>query len=116
LTLRKGSKSIPLRLVVDTGYDGSLMLTSPFVARNHLRTTGSKGGTALGGTTSSGAIALYSLSLRNVTIRNIDGRASTDKTGSFSSSKVDGYLGGGLLKSYVVTFDYTHGRLWLKAP
>jgi hypothetical protein len=116
LTLRTGETPVLARLVVDTGYDGNVMLTSSFARKHHLRRQRVNTGTGLGGTTSSGDVTLAAVNLGGVRIKRLHARASTDSKGAFSSSDIDGYVGGGVLKSYIVTFDYAHGRLLLARP
>jgi hypothetical protein len=109
-----GGKSISLRLAVDTGFDGTIMLTSPFARKQGLLTGKATKGGGLGGETNAQDVELRDLSLgRTLHIRNIVVRASRDREGAFSSSEVDGYVGGGILDRFIVTFDYKHGELFL---
>jgi S1-C subfamily serine protease len=39
---------------------------------------------------------------------------STDKGGSFADPSLSGNIGGGILKRFVVTFDYGHNTMYLK--
>jgi hypothetical protein len=116
LTLRAAETPVLARLIVDTGYDGNIMLTTSFARKHRLRAQKTNTGAGLGGTTSSGAVSLAAVNLGGLRIGRLNARASSDSKGAFSSSEIDGYVGGGVLKSYVVTFDYAHGRLLLARP
>ena len=109
-----GGKSIPLRLAVDTGFDGTIMLTSPFARKQGLLTGKATKGGGLGGETTAQDVRLRDLSIgRTLHLRDIVARASRDREGAFSSSEVDGYIGGGILHRFIVTFDYKNGELLL---
>jgi predicted aspartyl protease len=116
LTLRPGKPPVPAVLIVDTGYDGSLVLNTPFVEQHKLleSATGSISGGSLGGTTGGGTLQIPALRIGSRMIRKVESRLSPDKEGAFSTSEVDGYVGSSLLKRYSVLFDYKHKRLVLR--
>ncbi len=115
LVLAPGQAPIPVKLIVDTGYDGGLLLTSPFVAKHDLLKSagGAVSGQSLGGATTRRRTVVSVLSIADLSEHDVDAELSTDASGAFASSDVDGYLGGDFLKSYAVFFDYRHGRLAL---
>jgi hypothetical protein len=115
VTLRPGAAPIPLTLVVDTGYDGNLVLNTPFVEKHRLL-SGSfsrAGGSALGGVTGGPMTRLPALGVGGQVMHDLEVRLSTDAEGVFSSAEVDGYLGGGFLQHYSVHFDYANSMLRL---
>lgn len=117
LTLRSGEPPVSVVLVVDTGYDGSLVLNTPFVEQHKLLegATGSISGGSLGGATEGGTLQIPVLRIGSRLLRKVESRLSSDKEGAFSTSEVDGYVGSGLLERYSVLFDYKHKRLVLRA-
>jgi hypothetical protein len=117
LTLRPDQPPVPAVLIVDTGYDGSLVLNATFVKRHELlgSATGSISGKSLGGATAGGTLQIPALRIGTHLIRQVESRLSTDQEGAFATSEVDGYVGSRLLKRYSVLFDYGHKRLVLRA-
>jgi predicted aspartyl protease len=116
IVVAKGQAPLPVSLVVDTGFDGNLVLTRPFVEKHNLRSIGGQersGGSLGGGTTGLDARIAW-LRLGNESASDLQVRLSNDKEGAFASAAVDGYLGGEFLQHYRVLFDYKHGRLLLK--
>lgn len=111
----EGKPPIDVRLIVDTGYDGFLVLNSPFVRRLGLTTGSDPGssGAGLGGVTRSRNTVVKQLILGNLVETNLPARLSLDENGPFATSSVDGFVGGKLLEKYVVTFDYGHQELVL---
>jgi predicted aspartyl protease len=110
---------IPARFDIDTGSRTEVDLTSPFVARENLRSRYSKGvstitGWGVGGPSHDYVVRLPSLSLGAVRVDGVVAGLSEDKGGSISDPNYEGNIGGGLLKRFVVSFDYSHQRLYLK--
>jgi hypothetical protein len=116
LTLRPGEPPVPVVLIVDTGYDASLALNTPFVEQHKLleSATGSIPEGLLGGKTEGGTLRIPALRIGSTVIHKVESRLSADKEGAFSTSEVDGYVGGTILKRYSVLFDYKHKRLVLR--
>ncbi len=114
LKLGTQDKAIPVSLIVDTGYDGTVILCRPFVLKHKLVAGKANAGAGLGGTTSSRDVHLSTIRLGALRILDVHARGSLDRTGPFSSSSVDGFIGGGVLQDFVVTFDYEGGRLLLR--
>lgn len=105
--------NVAVKLVVDTGFDGTMMLTRPFAERHDLLAGEAERNSGIGGETSKLSRTFHSLKLGSQWIKDFSGHISTDRAGAFSSSSVDGYIGGGLLDRRRVTFDYRLRRLWL---
>jgi hypothetical protein len=110
-----GRPPIDVRLIVDTGYDGFLVLNSPLVRTLGMTADSDAGssGAGLGGVTRSRDTVVKQLVLGNLVETNLPARLSLDESGPFASSSVDGFVGGKLLEKYVVTFDYRNQELVL---
>jgi len=110
---------MPARFDLDTGSRSEIDLTSPFVAAHQLHAQFSKGvsvvtGWGVGGASRSYVVRMPSLTLGDVRVDNIVVGLSEDKGGSISDPNYEGNIGSGLLKRFVVTFDYAHQVLYLK--
>jgi len=110
---------LPARFDIDTGSRAELDITSPFVVSHNLRSRYSKGVTAVtgwgvGGPTPSYVVRLPSLTLGSLRVDRPVVGLSLDKGGSFSDPNYEGNIGSGLLKRFVVTFDYAHQTMYLK--
>jgi hypothetical protein len=118
IVLAPGDAPTPVKLVVDTGYDGGLLLTSPFVIKHDLlKSAGAAAsGASVGGATTRRPLMVPRLTIGRLTERRVAAALSTDQQGAFASSDVDGYIGGDFLKHYIVFFDYAHGRFALTPP
>ena len=106
-----------VRLVVDTGFDDTLILTRPFVERHALQQLAeseSASGQGLGGTITSRFAHARRLSIGEMDFDDVHVRLSMDEKGAFASEDVDGYIGGGLLQHCVVTFDYSGRTMTLR--
>jgi predicted aspartyl protease len=107
------------KFMIDTGARNSLILTTPFSDKNSLRTGVSKGvesvtGWGVGGPTRSYVFRGGELKIGSVAVPQVISQLSTDKSGAMASSDLAGNIGGGVLKQYVVTFDYGHNTMYLK--
>jgi predicted aspartyl protease len=107
------------RLDIDTGSRSELDFTSPFVARNQLRDRFAKGtnavtGWGVGGPARAYEVRLAAFQLGPVEVEHVAAGLSQAKGGSFSDPNYDGNVGSGLLKRFVVTFDYAHQLMYLK--
>ena len=110
---------LPARFNIDTGSRSDVDVTAPFVAHAKLRTAYSRGVTAItgwgvGGPSKSYVVRVPSLTLGTVTATGVVACLSDAERGGFSDANYEGNIGSGLLKRYVVTFDYAHQRMYLK--
>jgi PDZ domain/Aspartyl protease len=109
----------PATFDIDTGSRSELDVTSPAVARDHLRQRYPKGerevtGWGVGGPSQSYVVRLHSVTLGTVTVNAPVADLSNAAGGSFSDSNYDGNIGTGFLKQFVVTFDYGHQLMYLR--
>jgi PDZ domain/Aspartyl protease len=113
----------PARFDIDTGSRSELDITSPSVSAHHLRERFPKGvhavtGWGVGGPGRSYVIRLPSITLNgareNVRVEQPVAGLSENQGGSISDPNYDGNIGSGLLKRFVVTFDYAHQTMYLK--
>ena len=110
---------LPARFDIDTGSRSEVDITGPFVAANDLRARFSKGvsavtGWGMGGPSRSYVVRLPSLTLGGVQVSSPVAGLSEDKGGSINDPNYEGNIGGGLLKRFVVTFDYAHQMMYLR--
>jgi len=110
--------SIPARLDIDTGSRSEVDLTTPFVEHARLRELYPGGVTALtgwgvGGAVRSHVVRLPALSLGPLVVAGPVASLSASRGGSFSDANLEGNVGSGLLKRFVVTFDYGRQRMYL---
>ena len=116
-SLSIGATTENVRLVVDTGFDDTVILTRPFVERHALQRLAESSGTSgksLGGETTSRVVRARRLRIGDVDFDDVRVRLSMDRKGAFASGEVDGYVGSGLLQQCAVTFDYPAGRMTLE--
>ncbi len=109
----------PARLDIDTGSRSEFDITSPFIRAHQLRSKFPKGvsavtGWGVGGPARAYVVRLPTLTLGGVRVDNVVTGLSESRHGSMSDPNVEGNVGSGLLKRFVVTFDYAHQTLWLK--
>ena len=112
-------EGIPAKFDIDTGARDALTLTAPFAQAHDLRATHPKGVEAVGGWGVGGASRGYvtrgkDMAIGPVKIPDVVTSFSTQKKGAFSSAAFQGNVGAGLLKRFVVTFDYPHHMMYLK--
>lgn len=112
-------EGIPVRLVVDTGSRAEVLLNKPFADSHRLRDKHPSGIDAIAGWGVGGAARGYAMRADSFKVGPISiGRAvtflSTQDKGVFAGSTFDGEIGGGILKRFVVTFDYAHQKMYLK--
>jgi hypothetical protein len=111
-------QGVPGKFQIDTGARSSLTLNAPYVAANHF--TAGKGvdavdGWGVGGPSRGHIVRGGALTVAGVTMAGhpVVGM-SLDKGGSFADPTLSGNIGGGILKRFVVTFDYGHNTMYLK--
>jgi len=111
---------IPGKFQIDTGARSSLTLDAPFVAANHLRDTAAKGvdavdGWGVGGPSRSHVIRGGILKIGSeIEIDHPVTGMSADRAGAMADPSLSANVGGGILKRFVVTFDYGHSTMYLK--
>lgn len=107
------------RFNIDTGSRVELTLTKPFVDANGLISKHPKGVAAVDGWGVGGRSRSYitrggTLTLGAVRIDAPVASFATQSKGAFSDPNYEGNVGSGLLKRFVVTFDYDHQIMYLK--
>jgi hypothetical protein len=105
---------------IDTGSRVELTLTKPFVDASHLIAKHPKGVAAVDGWGVGGRSIDYmtrgaELTLGSVKIDHLVVGLATQGKGAFSDSNYQGNVGTALLKRFIVTFDYDHQIMYLKA-
>ncbi len=112
-------EGIPAKFNIDTGARDELTLTSPFVQANGLRAKHPVGVEAVDGWGVGGPARAYvargaELTLGAVKVPSVVTAMSTQTKGAFAAASYSGNIGGGILKRFVVTFDYSHQVMYLK--
>jgi membrane-associated protease RseP (regulator of RpoE activity) len=107
------------RFDIDTGSRAEIDFTSPFVNGHSLKGRFAKGASAVtgwgvGGPARDYMVRLDELMLGPVKVEHIAAGLSEAKGGSISDPNYEGNIGSGLLKRFVVTFDYAHQVMYLK--
>ncbi|MBO9707636.1 MAG: aspartyl protease family protein [Caulobacter sp.] len=109
----------PARLDIDTGSRSEVTLTRPFVERARLREAYPGGVTAVdgwgvGGPARSYVTRVRSLNLGPVKVDTPVAGLATQSKGVFTDENFEGNVGSGLLKRFVVTFDYDRQIMYLR--
>jgi len=104
---------------IDTGSRAELSLTKGFVEKNGLRAKHPKGIDAVAGWGVGGPSRGYvtrggMLALGDVKIPNVVTSFNTQSKGAFAGNDYSGNVGSGILKRFIVTFDYEHQIMYLK--
>jgi hypothetical protein len=112
-------EGIAAKFDVDTGARDELTLTAPFAESNGLRAKHPHGveavdGWGVGGSARGYIIRGGEVKLGSVAVPQVVTSLSLQKRGAFSSASYQGNVGGGLLKRFVVTFDYGKQIMYLK--
>ncbi|HWA03805.1 MAG TPA: aspartyl protease family protein [Rhizomicrobium sp.] len=110
---------IPGRFGIDTGSRMPLELNAAFAAKHGLRAKVTGGveamtGWGVGGPSRSLVFRGGTLKLGDVTIGHPLTMISLDKGGAGAAEAFPNNVGGGVLKRFVVTFDYDHSTMYLK--
>src|SRR5665213_1673999 len=113
-------EGIPGVFDIDTGSRAELSLTKPFVDAHGLVASHPRGVVAVDGWGVGGRSLSYvtrgsELTLGPVTIGDLVASFSRQSKGAFSDPSYQGNVGSGLLKRLVLTFDYGHQVMYLKA-
>jgi predicted aspartyl protease len=108
------------RLLIDTGSNGGLTLTSPFVRDHQLtqRFPSRQMNLAVGvnGTVTSPVIVLPSIAFGDAAIPSVNAALSQATTGLDASEDFDGLIGAELLRRFTLTIDYPRRLLVLSPP
>ena len=119
ITLPDGER-VTARLLIDTGSNGALTLTSPFVRQHDLvaRFPSRQRNAAVGinGTVFSPVVALTSVAFGDAAIARPNAALSSATTGLDASTDFDGIIGAELLRQFTVTIDYPRRRLIFSPP
>ncbi|HUO99230.1 MAG TPA: PDZ domain-containing protein, partial [Rhizomicrobium sp.] len=112
-------EGLPAKFDIDTGSRAELTITKPFAETNNLRAKHAKGVDAVDGWGVGGPSHAYvtrgaEMSLGDVKVAGIVTSLSTDAKGAFAGSDYSGNVGAGILKRFVVTFDYNNQVMYLK--
>ena len=110
---------VPGRFGIDTGSRMTLLLNKAWATRNGLpkpgiRTVTAQTGWGVGGPTHSVVFKGGTLKLGDVVIEHPLTMVSTDKHGSGVAESFPSNVGGGVLKRFVVTFDYDNSTMYLR--
>ena len=116
----KGSfEGIPATFDIDTGSRAGLTLTRPFAEKHGLKAKHPKGldmvdGWGIGGPSTGYVTRGKVMTMGDVTIPGIVTSFANQKEGAFAGNEYSGNIGGGILKRFVVTFDYHNKVMYLK--
>ncbi|HKW02972.1 MAG TPA: retropepsin-like aspartic protease [Vicinamibacterales bacterium] len=120
ITLPDGER-VTARLLIDTGSNGALTLTSPFVRRHDLTARfpsrqQQNAAVGINGTVFSPVVALTSVAFGDAAIARPNAALSTATAGLDASTDFDGIIGAELLRQFTVTIDYPRRRLIFSPP
>ncbi|MDE2182485.1 MAG: aspartyl protease family protein [Alphaproteobacteria bacterium] len=112
-------EGIPAKFDIDTGSRSEATVTKPFAEKNKLRNRHPKGVEAVDGWGTGGRSTGYitrvaAITLGSVRVENIVASLTTQNKGAFAGSDYSANIGGGVLKRFVVTFDYDNQVMYLK--
>jgi predicted aspartyl protease len=107
------------KFMIDTGARSALILTGPFADKNGFRASAGKGveattGWGVGGPTRAFVEHGGDLKIGTVDVAHPLTLLATDKGGAMAEGNLAGNIGGGVLKRFVITFDYEHSTMYLK--
>jgi len=112
-------EDLPARFDIDTGSRSALDVTTPFVRRHQLHDRFPTAplavtGFGVGGPARSYVVRLQEVTIGDVRVANPVVDLSDAHGGSFSDPNFDANVGSGLLKGFVVTFDYARQIMYLR--
>jgi len=110
---------VPGKFMIDTGARSALILTGPFADKNGFRASAGKGveattGWGVGGPTRAFVEHGGDLRIGTVDVDHPLTLLATDKGGAMAEGNLAGNIGGGVLKRFVITFDYENNTMYLK--
>lgn len=117
--IRGTIEGITAKFDIDTGARTELTITKPFAAQHKLRASHPKGVDAVDGWGVGGPSTGYVTRVKDLTLGKVDvgpvvaSLANQDK-GAFAGGDYSANVGGGVLKRFVVTFDYDNQVMYLK--
>ena len=109
---------LPARFTIDSGSRSDIDLTTPFVAQHGLRerfvrSIDAVTGWGMGGPSRSTVARLPQLAVGGVAVREVIANLSRASGGFFTDPHIDGNIGTGFLKRFVVQFDYEQQMMYL---
>jgi len=112
-------EGLPAKFDIDTGSRSELTLNKPFAEKNGLRASHPKGVDAVDGWGVDGPSTGYvtrgrAMTFGSVAVDDVVTTLTSQNKGAFSGSDYSGNVGGGILKRFIVTFDYGNQMLYLK--
>jgi len=112
-------EGLPAKFDIDTGARSELTLTKPFAERNALRASHPKGvdavdGWGVGGPSTGYVTRGKAMTLGPIEIDGVVTTLATQDKGAFAGNDYQGNIGGGILKRFVITFDYAHNVMYVK--
>ncbi len=112
-------EGIPGMFEIDTGSRAELTLTKPFAEKNDVRAKHPKGidavdGWGVGGPSRGYVTRGAMLTMGSVQVPNVVTSLATQSKGAFAGNEYSGNIGSGILKRFIVTFDYEHQTMYLK--
>ena len=112
-------EGLPAKFDIDTGSRSELTLNKPFAAKNGLRASHPKGvdavdGWGVGGPSTGYVTRGRTMTLGSVAIDNVVTTLTNQDRGVFAGTDYSGNVGSGILKRFIVTFDYGNQRIYLK--
>lgn len=112
-------EGIPAKFDIDTGARSELTITKPFAETNKLLASHPKGveavdGWGVGGPSTGYITRIKDMTIGDVKIGPVVGALSNQDKGAFAGSDYSANVGGGVLKRFVVTFDYNNRIMYLK--
>jgi predicted aspartyl protease len=102
------------RFLLDTGTQGSIVLTSPFADAHSVRssTETESSNNGIGGSISSGRALLATVTLGTATLHDVPAELLTVPSRALQG--LDGVIGYGVLRRFTVVLDYARGRVLLE--
>jgi hypothetical protein len=112
-------EGIPAKFDIDTGARSELTITKPFAETNKLRESHPKGvdavdGWGVGGPSTGYVTRIKDMTIGDVKIGPVVGALANQDKGAFAGADYSANVGGGVLKRFVVTFDYNNRIMYLK--
>jgi hypothetical protein len=112
-------EGIPAKFDIDTGARSELTITKPFAETNKLRESHPKGvdavdGWGVGGPSTGYVTRITDMTIGDVKIGPVVASLANQNKGAFAGADYSGNVGGGILKRFIVTFDYDKRVMYLK--